>query len=52
MDEVAWQEFIWYGLLAPGVFFAIRSFVADGDKLDLEGCGKSRDETVLVPIGC
>jgi len=36
----------------PGVFFAIRSFVADGDKLDLEGCGKSRDETVLVPIGC
>jgi hypothetical protein len=36
----------------PGAFFAIRSFLAGGDKLDRDCCGRSRDETVLVPIGC
>jgi len=36
----------------PGAFFVMRFFVGGRDKLDRDGCGKSRDETVLVPIGC
>jgi hypothetical protein len=36
-------------------FFAIRSLVFGGgavNELDLDVCSRSRDETVLVPIGC
>ena len=39
----------------PGKFFAIRSLVLDGaefDELDFCVCGKSRDETTLVPTDC